>query len=305
MPGPVALTGATGFIGGHIAEQLLAAGHRVRALARRPQPERPGLDWIAGSLEESPVLERLVDGATAVVHCAGAVRGASLEHFQRANVEGTRTILEAAARPAVPPRFLLISSLAAREPRLSWYAGSKRAAELLLDAKRDRLSWAVFRPPAVYGPGDREILPLFLAMRRGWLPIAAPAAARFSLLHVRDLAGAVRAWLEAETPGATFELDDGRPQGYDWECVRQTAQAAWGRRIRTVRVPVPVLRCAAAANLLLARATGRAPMLTPGKVRELTHADWVCDNTHIVRALEWNPTIRLSDALAEPALTGL
>jgi nucleoside-diphosphate-sugar epimerase len=305
MSGPVALTGATGFIGRHISDRLVNAGWQVRALARRPYPERSGLTLIRGDLEDGAALDRLVEGASTVVHCAGAVRGASAEHFHHVNVAGTQAVLDALSRSRSAARFLLISSLAAREPALSWYAESKRAAELLLARAPEQLRWTVFRPSAVYGPGDREILPLFRAMRSGWLPLIAPPSARFSLLHVSDLAGAVRAWLDAESSSATFELADGTPLGYDWGTVKQLAQETWGLHIRAVRLPIPVLRGAAAVNLLLARSSGRAPMLTPGKVRELTHTDWVCDNTRIAQALGWKPAIRLADALAQPALVGL
>ena len=307
MAGPVALTGATGFIGRNIAEQLIAEGHAVRALTRRPQVERAGLTWIRGDLEDPLSLASLVAGTVAVIHCAGAVRGAGAGHFQHVNRDGTRAVTAAALQSAPTSRFLLISSLAARQPALSWYADSKRAAELVLEGEA-RLQWTIFRPPAVYGPGDREILPLFQAMRRGWLPVVGPPGARFSLLHVSDLAGAVSAWLAADASRLawqTFELDDGMPQGYDWNAVRELAQHAWGRTIRSVPVPLAVVRSAAWINLALARATGRAPMLTPGKVRELSHANWVCDNARIMQNLGWKPEIRLADALARPAIVGL
>jgi len=306
MAGPVALTGATGFIGRHIAEQLLAEGRPVRALTRRPQPQpdRPGLTWIRGDLSNADALKDLVTGTSAVVHCAGVVRGASEAHFMRFNAAGTRAVMGAMLQSSAPPAFLLISSLAARHPELSWYAHSKQAAERLV-TEETGLRSTIFRPPAVYGPGDREILPLFRAMRGGWLPVAAPPAARFSLLHVSDLAGAVRAWLSSDRSGRTFEPDDGTPGGYDWTTVRELAQQAWDRPIRQVSVPLAVLRSASWINLGLSRITGRAPMLTPAKVRELSYTDWVCDNAPVMRDLNWKPALRLADALARPALLGL
>lgn len=304
MAAPVALTGATGFIGRQIATRLAAAGHPVRALARRPQPSHPGITWIPGHLADLSALARLVDGTTAVIHCAGAVRGATEDHFTRVNVHGTRAVSSATLGSHPVPKFLLISSLAAREPALSWYAASKRAAEQVVESER-ALPWTIFRPPAVYGPGDREILPLFRAMRRGWMPVAAPAAARFSLLHVEDLAAAVGIWLAGTSKHEMCELDDGTPGGYDWTTVQAQATQAWGRPIRRVPVPLSLLRGAAWANVVLSQLIGRAPMLTPGKVRELSHLDWVCDNARLMREAGWQPTIKLADALARPALAGL
>ena len=101
-----------------------------------------------------------------MVHGAGAVRGNSQADFDRVNVTGTATLLDAIADLPSPPRILLLSSLAAREPQLSWYAHSKREGEQQLE-KHPRLDWVILRPPAVYGPGDREMLPLFQAMSRG------------------------------------------------------------------------------------------------------------------------------------------
>jgi nucleoside-diphosphate-sugar epimerase len=305
MSGPVALTGATGFVGGHITDRLMAGGHQVRALTRRPQPDRPGLTWVRGDLADTAALSRLVAGAASVVHCAGAVRGASARHFHRINVDGTQALLDAVLRTVPACRFLLISSLAAREPALSWYADSKRAAELVLERGAPDLQWTAFRPPAVYGPGDRELVPLFRSMRRGWLPTVAPDGARFSLLHVTDLARAVCAWLDVGVRREIFSLDDGTPRGYDWITIRASAQAAFNRPIRRLRLPPALLRGIAWTNLAAARLAQRAPMLTPGKVRELTHVDWVCDNTRIVEYLNWHPDIRLANALARPELTGL
>jgi nucleoside-diphosphate-sugar epimerase len=305
MAGPVALTGATGFIGRHIAEQLVGAGYSVRALARRSQADRPGLTWIRGDLEDLPALRRLVAGAVAIIHCAGAVRGASARYFHQINAEGTRLLVDTLLQSAPSARFLLISSLAAREPGLSWYAGSKRAAELILERATPMLQWTALRPPAVYGPGDRELVPLFRAMRRGWLPLAGPRDARFSLLHVSDLASAALGWMSAKDARRALELDDGTPGGYDWDSVIDLAQKSWGRQIHAARVPLAMLHCAAWINLALARPVGRTPMLTPGKLRELSHTDWVCDNAAILEYLDWEPKIRLAEALAKPALMGL
>ncbi len=118
MPATVALTGATGFSGATVARQLAAAGWRVRALVRPASLARrpPGLEaeWLAGDLADTDSLHRLTRGATAVVHCAGAVRGAVRADFDRVNVDGTARLVQAAAAEPAPPRFLLVSSLAAR-----------------------------------------------------------------------------------------------------------------------------------------------------------------------------------------------
>jgi nucleoside-diphosphate-sugar epimerase len=298
----VALTGATGFIGSTTAQHLKTAGWQVRALIRRGSEGRlaPGTvtERLEGSLDEPNSLHRLVQGAHAVVHCAGAVRGATRGDFDRVNVEGVMGIAQAAAAQAVKPRFLLLSSLAAREPHLSHYAASKRLGEQALAAEAGTMPWVALRPPAVYGPGDRELLPLFRAMGRGVAPILASPGARVSLLYVEDLAGAVLQWLNsASEASGVFELHDGRAGGYSWRDVMDTAAQVCGRRIVPVPVPAPLLKTSAAISLAISRLTGSAPMLTPGKVRELRHSNWVCDNAAWHQASGWTPRFPLEAGL--------
>jgi nucleoside-diphosphate-sugar epimerase len=296
------LTGATGFIGSTTARHLKAAGWQVRALVRRGSEGRlaPGTvtECLEGSLEEPSSLRRLVKGVHAVIHCAGAVRGATRGDFDRANVEGVTRIVQAAVAQTVKPRFLLLSSLAAREPGLSHYAASKRRGERALAAEARVLQWVALRPPAVYGPGDKELLPLFRAMGRGVAPILAGPGARVSLLYVEDLAGAVLQWLDSrsETSGV-FELHDGRARGYSWHDVMDTAARVCGRRVVPVPVPALLLKTTAAISLAISRLSGSAPMLTPGKVRELRHSNWVCDNAAWHQASGWTPRFSLEAGL--------
>jgi len=300
----LALTGATGFIGAALLKRLLNAGWTVRALCRslpprcRPAHGDDGLLWCEGRLEDPGSLRRLVDGARAVVHCAGAIRGASAGHFNQVNVEGVARLVQAARELHPLPRFVLISSLAAREPQLSPYAASKRGGEDVLRSTAAGMRWTALRPPAVYGPGDRETLPLVRWMQRGWVPVLGDMTSRFSLLFVEDLADAVRHLLEmTDCPPGPFEIHDGRPGGYCWEDLIHTVAGIIRKRIRRLRVPIGVLRTAGLANLFGAHLFGYRPMLTPGKVRELAHADWVCDDAPLRTASGWRPRFLLSEGM--------
>lgn len=260
-----------------------------------------GVEWVQGDLEDPRALTALVAGTDAVVHCAGIVRGARRSHFERVNAAGAGRIAAAAASLVPAPRFLLMSSLAARMPELSHYAASKRHGEYAVKAAARNLRWTILRPPAVFGPGDRELDPLFRCIARGFAPVPACAKGHFSLIHVDDLASAVLRWLTADTGyGRIFELDDGRPGGYDWDTVQTLVGRALGRvsPVRQVPIPVPLLQLAAWANLGAARLLGYAPMLTPGKVREITHPDWLCDSHDFSDATGWRPTIGLESGLA-------
>lgn len=306
MTAPVAVTGAAGFVGQALIARLLAKGWAVRALVhRRPLAiTHPGLEIVSGGLDDAAALRRLISGSRAVIHVAGVVRGRGPADFDTVNSDGVARVAAMAGAVGAAPRVILISSLAAREPQLSPYAASKRAGEQTLaeTAAGSAMSWAALRPSAIYGAGDRELLPLFRLMARGIAPLPGPARARASVLHVDDLAEAVIAVLKTGAQG-TFELHDGHEGGYGWDEIATLVERAVGRG-RGWRVPLPeaALRGVAWANLLAARGFGYRPMLTPGKINELRHPDWVCDNTALTRATGWRPTRDLHDGL--PPLLG-
>ena len=298
----IAITGATGFIGSTIARRLLAAGWEIRALTRRRSDRNLlsglGVHWVEGALEDVDSLNRLVPGVDAVVHCAGLVRASTQGHFNLVNEDGVAHMVQAATEQNPVPRFLLISTLAAREPHLSYYAASKRQGEKVLIANSGDMPWAIFRPPGVYGPGDRDLLPIFRWIMNGFAPIIGSGKGRFSLLYVDDLAEAVVQWLDhGNRHRCTFELHDGHPEGYSWHDVIDTIARLRGRFVVRIEVPVILAKILAALNLISARTLGYAPILTPGKVRELRHPNWICDNTALVNDTGWAPRILLEEGL--------
>jgi len=300
----VAITGATGFIGRILCKRLRADGYPVSALVRNPRHAADlaasGVTLVPGDLDDAHALRALLDNCDVVIHLAGAVRVNSQQAFDRTNVRGTQNLLAALAARKELPGFLLISSLAAREPTLSWYARSKDQAEQCLRDGPAGLDWAIIRPPAVYGPGDKEMLPVFLWMARGIAPVPGSPAARVSLIHVDDLASAIVACLGLpRLQHRTFTLDDGTPGGYSWDDMAAIAGDVWQRQVRLVRLPGPLLDMLARANLALSRVLAYSPMLTPAKLRELRHPDWVVDNDEITAATGWRPKVTLKKGLEE------
>ncbi len=297
----IALTGATGFVGAELAKQLASTGCRIQALIRPAsawkRPENLAVKWIEGDLADLDSLCRLVDGATAVIHCAGAVRGATREQFNRVNADGLVRLVRAAVTQQPAPRFLLISSLAAREPHLSYYAASKRLGEKGLVEASGRLPWTIYRPCAIYGPGDKELLPVFKWMAKGIAPILGSGHARFSLLYVKDLVEAIVQWLDCPCTSDTFELHDGHPGGYSWYDVANTFRQLRTKSAISIKIPMVLVRLISVLNLLASWTFSYAPMLTPGKVRELSHSDWVCDNAALSRATGWAPRVLLPEGL--------
>jgi nucleoside-diphosphate-sugar epimerase len=293
-PRRVALTGATGFVGGHTLDRLLAGGYQVHALVRREQAPRPGVTWIVGHLADTAALRALVDDVDAVVHVAGLIKARRRADFFEINKTGTGLLLS--ALEGRPVRYVHLSSLAAREPALSSYAASKAAGDLLVQASG--LDWTILRPPAVYGPGDRETLVFFKAAlsRRPLLP-GSPRH-RTSLIHVSDLADALVAALALPALGGRIaEVHDGMTGGYAVADVLGLIAGRPGWH-RPVFVPGAALRTAGGAILLASTLSGGVPMLTPGKARELGHPDWVCHDTTLADA-GWRASIPAARGLPE------
>ena len=224
----VAITGATGFLGRRLTEALLAQGRTVRALVRRDTDAKDfaaaGVEPIPGDLDDAKALGRLVDGAGLVIHGAGLIKARSRSAFFAVNEGGARRVAQASAGP-----LILISSLAAREPALSDYAASKRAGEAAMrESAEERLT--IVRPPAIYGPGDRETLPLFQAAGGApVLPLLGGAGARLALAHVDDVVATIL-FLAGEPPRpGPWAVGGDRPEGYGWSEILTAAARAMGR----------------------------------------------------------------------------
>lgn len=296
MAGTVALTGGTGFVGCHAARRLMDAGWTVRVLVRRP-PIHPlwagrRFEAVAGTLDDDGALAELAADADALVHVGGVVRARDRAAFFAANAAGAASAARA-ARAAGVGRLILVSTMAAREPRLSAYAASKRAGEAAFEAA----GGLVLRPTAVYGPWDRATLAIFRAARLGFAPMARNADARLSFIHVADVAAAIESALRTGETGVR-EIDDGRVEGYRWADVLAAAGRAVGRTARPVRLPDQAFLLAGHAASLLARAGGRVPFFSAGKAREMLHPDW---RRAAPAPTGWQPTIAIAEGFATTA----
>jgi nucleoside-diphosphate-sugar epimerase len=290
----LAVTGGTGFVGSHLIDAALAAGHSVLALTRRPQQQREGLNWVDGSLSDSASLERLIDATDAVIHVAGVLKARDRQGFEAGNVTGTLAVL-AAATAGGTQRFVHVSSLAAREPQLSLYGASKAQAEKLV--AESGLDWVIVRPPAVYGPDDRETLDLFRMARGG--TIYMPPAGKLSLLHVDDLARLLLALAEPDAPRhLTIEPDDGRPGGWTHREFGDALAKAVGMPARTVSTPRFLLSIGSRLDRLLRRDNAR---LTPDRVAYFCHPDWVASPDRAAPPDLWQPQIPTDEGLGQTA----
>jgi nucleoside-diphosphate-sugar epimerase len=316
----VLVTGATGFIGGALAGQLTARGDRVRALVRASsrthELARLGVELVPGDVADPASLGRAVEGCEAVVHLAGAVKALSGAELFRANADGTRNVAEACARTGC--RLVYVSSIAAAGPALdgrpraeedppapvSRYGESKLAGEAAVRAASRWAPASIVRPPVVYGPGDKELMPQLLRMARlGIVLRAGYGEKRFSLVHVEDLCrGLVAvtdrgARVEAEGWAGVYFLDDGADRS--WDEIALAACAAAGRRARVLPLPEAVSVLAAAGATLVAALTRKPNILSFDKLREMRQASWTCTSERARRELGYAPRFGLEDGMAD------
>ena len=291
----LAITGGTGFVGGHLLTAARASGYPVRALTRGWRPAEPGIDWVEGALDRPDTLAALCESADAVIYIAGLINAPDKAGFEAVNVGGTAAMGDA-ARAAGIRRFLHISSLAAREPELSDYGWSKARSERVVAASG--LDWTILRPPAIYGPGDRETFELFRMAKRGL--VALPPKGRFSVLHVEDLCRLILALVAApDTLGETYEPDDGTPDGWDHRHFARTLGRVFGKRAATLAMPEMVVKGAARLDRLVRRSKAK---LTPDRARYFCHPDWVVTAAARPPETLWKPAIRTPTGLKATAL---
>ena len=296
----VALTGAAGFLGRHVVADLTARGHDLSVLVHRTLPADlpPDARIVQGGLHDAAALSDLVRGADAIVHLAGVIKARTAGDFLHANAEGTAALARAWRDHAPHACFLKVSSMAAREPGLSPYAASKRAAEQRLAEVHPEGDWRVLRPCAVYGPGDRETLGLFKAAAAPVQPLLNGRESRLCLIHATDVASAVSALLANSYRHTVLEVTDARVDGYGWGEMMAAASHAVGRPVRQMRVPAPLVRMAGLGGDLLAWASGRAVMTTSCKTREILHLDWSSSVHAQPGRAHWFPEIDLAAGFA-------
>src|ERR1700733_11357117 len=225
----VLVTGASGFLGGHVAEALSARGDRVRALVRKTSKREhlaklENVELFEGSIEQQERVQAAVDGVDAIVHCAGIVKARDADEFFMVNVGGTSTLVEAAPQCGKDiKRFVQVSSLEAcgpsangepvpsdQENPVTAYGRSKLAAEKVVLSAKDQMPVVILRPAAIYGPRDVEILDAFKSINRGLFPVINGGRSKANWIYVSDCAAACLRALDTDGPsGRAYFVDDG------------------------------------------------------------------------------------------------
>ncbi|WP_213981779.1 NAD(P)H-binding protein [Sphingomonas sp. dw_22] len=289
----IAITGGTGFVGSRLIALAAEAGHQIRALTRREQAEREHITWIRGDLENAAALAELAQGTDAVIHVAGVVNAPDRAGFARGNIDGTRNML-AAAEDAGVKRFVHVSSLAAREPDMSAYGWSKAEGDALVQASL--LDWTIVRPPAIYGPGDMEMLELFRLAKKGLALL--PPGGHVSVIEVGDLGRLLLALAVTDNCERILDADDGVAGGWSHKEFARAIGAAVGKRVAAFALPRPLLMAGAHLDRLV---RGKDAKLTPDRVAYFSHQDWVVDPARRPPVNLWTPQVETRAGLAATA----
>lgn len=297
----LAVTGCTGFLGGHVVRLGLEAGHQVRALIRKPEQEArfsgQGIEFVHGDMNNLHALQALVKHADAIIHIAGAIKAWTRADIVAVNAGGTANLVKVAQEHAPEARFVHTSSVTAREPQLSDYAFSKWEAER--QAAQFGANTAIIRPNAIYGPGDTETLQVFQIAQKPVQPVLAMPDARIAMIHAEDAARALLNFCDPQTPAGTFEIADDRQDGYGWAEIVKLAVGSVGGTYRPVSIPSGILPFTGWVSEVLGRFGATPPIFTRGKVREMLHGNWAVQDDLAPPEQVWKARIPVEQGFAQ------
>jgi dihydroflavonol-4-reductase len=315
----IAVTGATGFIGSHLVECLLARGHEVSCLVRDPAR----LGWIEGipvravrgDLDSPAALADLVEGQDVVVHSAGITKAKGFDQFVRVNVEGSAKVVEAVhARGRGVKRLVYFSSQAAMGPSsgraalaedaaqrpVSLYGKSKSMAEARIRDSCGSLPVTVIRPPAVYGPRDRDVLTFFRLVRGGLAPVLA-GERLVSVVYVKNLVQGIALAIESPLGGwRSYSFTDGGEPS--WAGLLDSMARALGSRPLRVRVPLAAAALATGASECWAAVLGRPALLSWGKLAEMRPRYNLVSDERARTELGYRPAVSTDRGIEETVL---
>lgn len=287
------ITGASGFVGSHVAERFAHAGWTVRCLVRATSDRRwlepLGVEFAVGDVGGGRILAEACAGCDTVVHAAGLTNAVHPDEYQRINCEGAFRLWMAAAAAGVR-RFVLVSSLAAAGPSrgsepqdetappqpVNAYGRSKLAAEQAVLGVGGPMEVVVVRPPAVYGPRDADFLVLFRAAARGWFPRLGRGSHTLSLVHAADLAEGIQLAAERGAAGRVFYLTDGVVHEH-WDMAEGLA-AALARRVRPLPVPGRALWLGALAGEVQAALLRQPGALNFDRLEQFSRSGWTASD---------------------------
>lgn len=306
------LTGISGFLGSHVAEELSKQGHEIFALVRKTSklnhvnaPFHP----IQGSLPHCENLIPTLSQVDAVIHIAGKVKALSEIEFEETNALGSynlaQTCLKANPKPKI---FIYVSTIAVLNPDLdgndfcippdkchplSWYGQSKLNGEKALQSLKDKMRVIILRPPVLYGPRDEELFPLFKAIKKGFAPLYGNGSNQLSLCYVKDVADCIAAFLShPPLQDEIYCLDDGVV--HTWKSLATNISESLNKKIRLFPIPSFLFPVGAFFTQLYAKLTSKAQVFTLNKLKEIKQTSWVCGYEKLAKKRGWKPKTNLA-----------
>jgi nucleoside-diphosphate-sugar epimerase len=302
------VTGGTGFIGSHLLEKLAKSGDRVRALVRRNADLPAGVESVRGDLLTGAGLDEALRGVDCVIHLAGVTKALTAADYLKGNAQASGNLARAAAGRRI--RFVHVSSLAAAGPSLdgvpvdedvpphpvSDYGRSKLEGERLVRAAVPDA--VVVRPPVVYGPRDTGVFQVLKSVSRGWALEIGGGERWFSAIFVRDLVdGIIAAARSSAAPARTYFLSHAKP--VSWAQLSAAAARIMGRRLRVLRVPLPVAGTVGVCADLWSRVTRNPGIVSRDKIAEARCMHWTCNPERAASELGFRAATPLDAGLAE------
>lgn len=292
----ILVTGATGFIGSHIADQMKEKGANIKCIVRKTSNlqwvENKGYELVEASLSDINSLKEVVKDVDIIFHSAGLTAAHNMDEFIRANVTGTKNLFEAAISNAPNlKRFVHVSSQTAVGPSdskeemsneskafnpLTSYGKSKKMTEDYLNEHKNKLPITIVRPPAVYGPRDVATLPMFKAAQKGIGTLIGFDDKYVSLISSMDLTrGIIESALSDNTIGETYFIAS--ESYYDWtEIINAMGKAAGKEKILKIRIPHPFVKVIGNANGLIGKITGKPRVFDSEKSIDFIQKYWTC-----------------------------
>jgi dihydroflavonol-4-reductase len=311
----ILITGATGFIGSHLAEALSATDDEVYVLVRDArrltQPSGRAVRVLAGDLFNIPELPADLD---IVYHLAGLTKALKQKDYYTVNRKGTASLLDALDRQGLRPKVVIFSSQAAGGPSMKGsrrteddppgpvtpYGESKLGGEREALARKDRFPIVILRPGAVYGPRDTDFLSLFRYVRRGLRPTVGFKPRPFSLCYVTEAVRAIRLAAEKALPsGKILNISDPEPCTLDQ--MGRAAANALGVKAKKIVVPFGLAFVGALAMELLSVLAQKPSPINRDKYRDYRQAGWAVDVTKASALLGFEAKIALETGMRETA----
>lgn len=312
------VTGATGFVGSHLVDQLLEQGFQVRVIVRGSSNlkwlPREKIELAEGSLQDPAFMFKAVQDCEYVFHVAGTLVAGSMEEFRDVNVKPTRLLLEACEKTPSIRRFVLVSSQGASGPSkdgiplteestpnpVSDYGRTKLEAEQLTMTFKDRVPVTALRPSAVYGPRDENFLKLFRNVKRGFMPRFGREERYTNLVHAVDLArGIILAAQSEKTKGEMYFISN--ETSYANSQIIEGMAQAMGTTVRRFMLPDGVFTLAKLYARIQKKLTGKTGLLDEQRIATVEERYWTANVSKLKRDLGWVPPTSLTDGLNETA----